>query len=105
MADRETVETIPGYLSTHFQGLVHWDALEPGWSKDPEASMKVSCLKIRERSRKGDTLCLFLVPVGDSAEAFHRIASFRIVDAIYRYDPPLDTDFFEGCEWKEVRII
>ncbi|KAF2833726.1 HET-domain-containing protein [Ophiobolus disseminans] len=105
LADRETVETLPGYLTTHFQALVHRDALEPDWSSDPEASMKVLCLKLRARSQKGDSLCLFLVPAHGSKGALRRIASFRIVDAVYRFDPPIATDFFEGCERKEVKII
>ncbi|KAH7073777.1 heterokaryon incompatibility protein-domain-containing protein [Paraphoma chrysanthemicola] len=105
IANREKCETLPEYLNTVFQAYVSWDALETDWSKDPDASMKVWCLKLRERSQKGDTLCLFLVPADSVAGSFRRIAAFRIVDAIYRFNPPVSRDFFEGCEWQVVRIV
>lgn len=105
MANRETLEINPGYTYTYFQAMVHRDALEPEWPLDPDANMKVSCLKLLERSEKGDTLCLFLTPVHDVAGSFRRVALLQIVDAIYRYNPPIKTDFFAGCGRQEVRII
>jgi hypothetical protein len=105
MADRATAEQHPGYESTLFQGLVSRDALQPDWSQDPEARMQVSCLKLRERSQKGDTLCIFLVPAADRLGAFRRVSCFRMVDALYRDDPPLDIPVFAGCEWREVVIV
>lgn len=105
MADRATAEQHPGYKSTLFQGFVSRDALRPDWSQHPEARMRVSCLKVRERSQKGDTFCVFLVPAADWLGAFRRVACFRMVDAMYRDDPPLDIPVFKDCEWKDVVII
>jgi hypothetical protein len=105
MADREMAESLPGHLSSHFEGIVIRDALEPDWSQDADASLEVSCLKVRERTQKGDTLCLFLIPAQDVTGAFRRIASFRIIDALYRFDPPIEFNLFSGCAWQQVRII
>jgi hypothetical protein len=105
MADRETDEALPGYLSTQFQGWVDWDAREHGWSRDPDASMKVSCLKLRKWSENSNTLCLFLVRVSDVPGSFQRIASFRTMDALYRFKMLIKINLFEGCEMEEVRIV
>ncbi|OAL02557.1 hypothetical protein IQ06DRAFT_118132 [Phaeosphaeriaceae sp. SRC1lsM3a] len=105
MADRATAEELPGYKSTLFQGWVDRDALRPDWSQHVDASMEVSCLKLRERSQKGDTLCIFLIPALETPGAFRRIASFRMVDALYRYDPPLKIGVFSDCPWRDILII
>lgn len=105
MADRATAEELPTYEKTLFQGLVSRDALRPEWPKEPEASMEVMCLKLRERSQKGDTFCIFLVPALERPGAFRRVSCFRMVDALYRDDPPLSIPVFEDCEWREVVII
>jgi hypothetical protein len=105
MANRETAESLPGYLSSLFEGIVIRDALEPDWPQDVDANLQVSCLKVRERSQKGDTLCLFLVPAQDVPGGFRRIASFRIMDALYRFDPPIESDFFSGCALHQVKIV
>jgi hypothetical protein len=105
MADRQTAESLPGYLSSNFEGIVIRDALEPDWSQDVNAALQVSCLKVWERTLKGDTLCLFLVPAQDQVGAFRRVASFRVIDALYRFDPPIGSDLFSKCTWQTVRIV
>lgn len=105
MADRATAEELPGYKSNLFQGWVDRDALRPDWSQHVDASMEVLCLKLRERSQKGDTLCIFLIPALKTPGAYRRIASFRMVDALYRYDPPIKIGVFSDCPWRDILII
>ena len=103
-SDRTIVEANKGDGKTHFLAWFYADALVEQRTQDPNHSIKVHCLKLHERSEKSGTWGLFLLPVSNRRNVYERIGSFELGDARYRYDPPIERDFFENIEPKKIRI-
>lgn len=105
ISNRDALEATGTDGQTHFLGWVVPDALEKEWPQDLDFSISVWCLKIQERTEKRGTRCLFLLLAGNESESFRRIASFEIGDARYRYDPPIERDFFKNIKLKSIKIV
>ncbi|KAF2116637.1 heterokaryon incompatibility protein-domain-containing protein [Lophiotrema nucula] len=103
--DREAVETSEGDGRTDFWGWIYEDTLDSDSSKDVHGKVEIHLLKVRSRTEKKGTLCLFLRPTDETRTSYQRIAFMEICDARYRYDPPIETDFFEGVDLQTIKFI
>jgi len=103
--DRDALESTKDEGRTHFLGWVSPDTLDADAPRDSLGAVAVHCLRIRNRSNKKGTRCVFLRPMNDSGVDYQRIAFFEIGDAEYRYDPPVDVDFFKGIKMQIVQIF